>query len=255
MKRRTATKTTTRKLTLQMLQQRQLMAGDVTVQVSAGDLVVYGDSQSNNISVYQKQLGSSTWYVDGGYKAGFDTTVNGRKGAQIFRGVVDDIRIYTNDGSDWINIQNGRVRDELYVRTGNGNDGIYMTNVSTGRDVNVNLGGQPSQSLQDYIFMQDVIAGDDILVDGSQGRDIVILDDVIANDLIRVRTGDGNDSVKLSRSNADRFYGYLGAGNDQARLEMNELRRTHVSGGYGFDSLSLGGRAGRLGYFTTSSIT
>ena len=52
-----------RQLRVENLEQRQMMAGDVAVEVVNGDLVITGDSQDNNISVYQVSNGD--WVVSG----------------------------------------------------------------------------------------------------------------------------------------------------------------------------------------------
>lgn len=243
-----------RKLRLENLESRQMMAGNVAVSVSGGDLVVVGDNQPNEVSIYQKSPGSGTWYVDGFQQGGRDTTVNRRTGPQVFHGVRDDVRVYLNGGSDAVTLKNGKVPDELYVRTHSGNDYVWIENVSTRRDVNVDLGSSSSNTREDYLHMQRVTAGDDILVEGSRGRDVVIMDNVMAEDLIRARTGSGDDFVRASRSEADRFFADLGSGKDKIELQQDDFDYSWVYGGSGSDQLTLKNRGGSLGRLTRSSI-
>lgn len=243
-----------RHLSIEKLQKRELMAGDVTAYVTGGNLVISGDNSANSIEVYQKYVGSSTWYVDGVMKAGVDTTVNGRTAPQIFRGVYDDIRIYTKGGNDRIEMDKGRVRDQLYIRTGSGNDDVILENISTGRDVNIDLGRRYSNTVNDYVWMQGVKVGDDIRVRGSRGRDVVIVSHCDVKDDIVAHTGSGNDYVRIERTDADYFYAKLGSGNDTAILDDDDFNRTYVNGESGSDRLILRDRGGDLGRFSRRSI-
>jgi len=91
---------TNRKLTFQTLESRQLMAGNVSAAVINGDLVVKGDSHSNDIAIFQvMQQGQIIpgRYVISGLNG---TTINHGTGGFSATGVNRDFLVEMNLGGD-----------------------------------------------------------------------------------------------------------------------------------------------------------
>ena len=85
-----------RRLGLESLEGRQLMAGNVLVSVnSLGDLLITGDSQDNNIQIFHSmQQGAvipGKFLVTGAQNS--NTLINGQPDAQYFENVTHDIKI------------------------------------------------------------------------------------------------------------------------------------------------------------------
>ena len=104
------TRRSTRRLDVESLEQRELLAGDVTAFVSRGDLVVLGDNDSNNLTITE---------VGGTFTlTGIGTTINGMAAAQNFPGVTDDVRIYLRNGEDAVTLDDVDVPDDLLINGG-----------------------------------------------------------------------------------------------------------------------------------------
>jgi hypothetical protein len=88
-----------RRLRLEQLEPRQLLAGDVTVSVVGGTLFINGDSGDNSISI------SATANADEftiSSNDGGDTTINGGAGPVTLGGATGGIDISLSDGNDWL---------------------------------------------------------------------------------------------------------------------------------------------------------
>src|SRR5262245_28666331 len=86
------------RLELEQLEQRCLLAGNVTATVVCGNLFVVGDSQANDISIYQTTAG--TIKVVGN----FDTTVNSSGNPFETTCAVDDVIVSMGGGNDGVNM-------------------------------------------------------------------------------------------------------------------------------------------------------
>src|SRR5262252_3490029 len=98
---------TNRKLTFQTLESRQLMAGDVSVQVLNGDLVVKGNKLDNDVAIFQVMQQGQV--VPGRYFIGGlnGTTINGGINGFNATGVNRDFLIdMTQGGNDHLAIGN-----------------------------------------------------------------------------------------------------------------------------------------------------
>lgn len=71
-----------RQLQLESLESRQLMAGNVTVNLVAGEAKVVGDGQANGVWI--REISEGKYRVEGFAVGGVKTTVNGKAFADIY---------------------------------------------------------------------------------------------------------------------------------------------------------------------------
>jgi hypothetical protein len=209
-------------LGVESLEARDVPAGNVTVQVIGGDLVVTGDNASNGVLI--RQIGNGVYSVAGSNI----TTVNGSLLPRTFSGVFDDIRVnmnggndivdvrgavFTNNftvptdlvinggtGNDRIDIANAFVRDDVFVETGSGRDIVTTNFLVVNDDVTITKSAQVSGDF-DRIKVQNTTVGNagegTLLIDlNSSGNDQVYLYSLLT-DGINVRTRGGNDFVSM----------------------------------------------------------
>jgi hypothetical protein len=123
-----------RKLTFQSLENRCLMAGNVTAAVQNHSLVINGDNQNNDIEI--TQVGN------GQYKLGVGqfstTTINGKSTPQTFSGITADFKINMKGGNDIVVIDNAAqsvpvltLPGNLNVDLGTGSDVFYLESANT----------------------------------------------------------------------------------------------------------------------------
>lgn len=143
----------------------------VTAFESGGDLYINGDGASDMIQVYH--LGNDRIRIEG--ISGSGTTVNGQSRAQF--NVNDDIFIDLGNGNNWLDIRNlngGIDADYVRIRSGTGNDRLWMTGLSTTGDLRIESRG-----------------GND---------DIQVINSFVGNgrfDDLHINAGDGEDSIRV----------------------------------------------------------
>ncbi|MCU0879503.1 MAG: hypothetical protein MUF06_17125, partial [Pirellulaceae bacterium] len=82
-----------RRLFLEGLESRAMLAGDVSVDVSGGNLIIRGDNADNEITV--------TWVAEHTYEvAGVGTEINGDTDVFLARNVTNGIDVDLRDGDD-----------------------------------------------------------------------------------------------------------------------------------------------------------
>src|SRR5215217_6462163 len=101
--------------TIEPLERRVLLDGDVTASFSGGDLAVRANDADNHVRILQPRPGTIRVVgLD-------DTTVNGEESVE-FSGELDDVRIRTRrEGEDTIEIQGPiRIGGDVNARLGEG---------------------------------------------------------------------------------------------------------------------------------------
>lgn len=203
-----------RKLGLEQFESRQLMAGNVSVNVDlGGDLHITGDDLGNGVQIAQARtsLGTAirgTYFITGENAAGAATTINGQASV-IIRNVTDDVLIDLRGGADLLTTPSGAGRhffaDDVTINLGEGNNTVILRNISTFDDVAINGG-----SSNDQIFIEGGIIGNsvfnpdaDFTANTFGGFDGVSLRNTLVRDDVTVDTGLGDfaDSVSLLTGN------------------------------------------------------
>ena len=117
-----------RRLFLERLENRDLLAGNVSASVRGGDLVLRGDGAANQILLERTGNEVTITSLDG------ETTINGQEGPVVLSRVRDDFRINMGGGSDVLQFANAadevfRISGNLNIITGSGSDEISFSNV------------------------------------------------------------------------------------------------------------------------------
>ena len=194
-----------RKLFVESLENRSMLAGNVTASVSGADLIISGDNLSNTITV--ESFGPGVVQV-----RGFEnTSVNGVPNALRTFNVSGSINVRLNGGDDVIRVTNLVIQNNLFIDLGSGNNQALLGQ-STAAD-NARFGGTPSGAL----FIQD-----NQTVVGGTLADRVFESNLRVAGVGTLDLGDGDDNVTLDRpcgSGANVEYGgvfsvFTGAGTD-----------------------------------------
>jgi len=243
-----------RRLFAEGLENRALLAGNVTASVSGGTLTITGDAGGNGVSV--QEISAGRYWVTGFNVSGGATTVNGQNG-QIVSGVTNDINVDLNGGDDVfvmanraerradlasrlsggtagpitaspetpsasVDVGRTRVPGNLTINTDEGNDGVGTAAIVGSDDIKG----------FDYGGIANIITGDD--------NDRVIATFTMAFDDLLIQTGDGADSVNTSGSGAyDFLFADLGSGNDVFASSNSRGFHSQVYGGDGDDNIQV----------------
>jgi hypothetical protein len=159
-----------RSLSLEFLEDRRLLAGDITAQVIRGDLVIRGDNADNGVAITAGSI-AGTIVITGINAGGAATNVNGTaNGAITLSGFTDDFSIKLKGGNDIITISNLTVHDSLKLKLGEGNDSATFTGVTV---------------------------ADNAKIKGSRGVDSVTITNSIFEEL-GIRMGRDNDNLSIA---------------------------------------------------------
>jgi hypothetical protein len=260
-----------RKLRIEALERRAMLAGNVTVSVSGGTLNIRGDGEDNAIFVSEVEQGV---YAVVGFDdlEGNPTFVNGdENGVVVIGGVTRDINIDLKGGDDLLAIGNDEgdlldliaecelnfgeenedpeiesllevvpegsqtfVPRDLIIRTGDGNDQVALI-VAVSRTANINLGQH-----DDAIAVGDSQFGDDLIIKTDKGFDFVCVVDNVVGDQLNIQTGDDSDAVHVEGLEADNALIDTGKGHDEVGFFEASLDRTlSIKTGDGDDVVEL----------------
>ena len=112
--------------TLELLESRRLLAGDVSVEVVDGNLVMRGDRASNQIEVRKISDGTAALAIIGlAGEDGVPTTVNGAERIAV-DGVTGDVIAAMYRGDDLIYIHDADLPGAVKIRMGTGNDTVLV---------------------------------------------------------------------------------------------------------------------------------
>jgi hypothetical protein len=203
-------------LTIERLESRMALAGNITAIMVGDDLVITGDEQGNDLIFSTPSLGSTyDWALSGN-----DTTINGIDTSQEpvpFSGVIGNVVIRTGAGDDRLSV-NGflpmlTIQKALIVDMGLGSDAAHLFGGQIRNQVVVQLGdGHDTFSATHYGVSADMI----------------------------VRGGLGNDSIKVLLSSSRDLAIDAGEGFDHVRVESSQLRNsTLLDGGAEGDRLEI----------------
>jgi hypothetical protein len=265
---------TSRRLGLESLEGRQLMA-NVSAVVSSGDLVVTGDDDQNNIQIVQSMQNGAP--IAGRYfiTPQNGTTLNGQTGGQFFNNVnhninidlrgsndrltigsggldnnfvvPNDLNITMGGGADVVNVNHMAVRDDATIDTGDGNDSVTFKGTvgqvsgfdNGANDLTIRTGARC-----DNVLLQDTLVHRNINIDTGTDdfADFVTLNNVIdGNDgTVTINTGAGGDVVDIENCsiNNDLALG-TGAGNDSVTIRNTSVDELFAFLGTNDDSLTL----------------
>lgn len=243
LKNRSRRNSTSRRLALQPLEPRAMMAGDVTATVIDGNLQIVGDNLANDLTI--TPISAGKYRLTGIDAAGnATTTVNGRDALTV-AGVTGTVGVFMRDGADYLRF-NDMTGDpmsfpgDVILNGGRGNDWI------DGQDARTNglfqiQGGDGN----DLVNVLRLTAGS-LSVNGGAGDDFLNLGGAAVAHALHFDGGRGNDIQRL--------FGHVDIGgnlvmrdtdgNDRIDLGANDLRvggNVRISAGSGDDHVSISG--------------
>src|SRR5262245_20006272 len=219
-----------RKLGLERLESREVLAGNVHAFVSGGNLHIDGDSQANVILIEQSASKSFTITSRDG-----TTTINGKAGPLTFNGVRKNVQINLKGGNDVAELDGADagalvVKNGLFVEMGSGADQLLMNNVHVLR-LHVNMG-----------------SGNDLINIGDDGNSSGVM---VTKEAVVV-TGSGADDARFANSIFKRFLNLdMGANNDSTTIQGTTVsRRSVINGSSGRDTLNRENNHGKLKFLS-----
>ena len=272
-----------RRLGIESLEQKRLLAGDVMVGVTdGGTLLVQGDAESNGVVLTSGDQPGEFVLAGRPSADGEPTTINGTFDRVVVSGVSNGIRVRMGEGDDGVNIFNANVRGAVNVATGIGDDTVNIggpVDDSEGMNTLIRGGlnivtGDGSDSVR--IGRTGIArglnvatgAGDDYLAVGESrlrgvshlwtdgGDDVVNVFGTQAR-FVRLGVGAGADMVNLQNSVFTAIGVNAGMGDDEVSLNRVRARGAWFNGGEGQDSLQFDGpnRFGTLGVNGFESVS
>jgi len=266
-----------RNLFVEGLENRAMLAGNVTVAVSGGSLVITGDIAGNGVSV--QQLDNGKYFVTGFSVSGGNTTVNGSLAGKVVTGVTNDINVDLDGGNDVFvmsnrasrraelaaqlsggtagpiqpspqapssNVDPGltRVPKNLSVATEDGADGVGMTVRVGSNDLNggAHVGGVANLktgSGDDRVIVKNSTIFDDLLIDTAAGADNVDTSGSGTYDFLYATLGQGWDTFTSTNSWGYHSQIYGGNGNDTISVSnYNFTEEVFLHGGEGDNTIT-----------------
>ena len=213
------------------LEDRVLLAGNVTVAFNAaGDIVVTGDNAANEIQ-FEDNDG------DGSY------TIVGLNGTTVTSSAaVIAANIFDADDDNAMSMGAGLAAgDTLIVNLGKGNDYLGVIDRDSGGDLTVGINFTVNMGAgDDYVYIgrdvDDGINFGNVKIDLGAGNDGLEMHEFYA-DTLDVKAGDGDDNLDIGDFDAGSVSLSVGAGNDGIYLHEFGANSVVVSGGAGNDDM------------------
>ncbi len=266
------TLTPNRTLSFQQLEDRRLMAGDVSVVVKNGTINITGDNKDDAIVI--EQVGSGQYKIFG--TTGGNTTINKQSTPQTFTGVTGDFNIDLkggNDdvdfenvnfgqavtlprnltikdvGNDVMNVNNVNVLGNVSLTGGSGNRVISFDNtaISGGFSANLGSGGTILYFINASVGSPTVNAGknDTSIKLGNGGSIVEIFNAKFERDLTANMSSNNNDDsiFEVDGGTVGRNASVtMGNGTDHVSLNNFAIsEKLTVKTGNGNDQVALGG--------------
>lgn len=236
-----------KRLSVERLEDRSLMAGNVTAAVTGGVLVITGDASDNGVTVDYIQANNS-YQVIGTSQGGTNTTINSLDTSvagneQIFANVTKGIKITLNAGND--NLVFGAAATSTFVVTGGNVEidaGIGNDTVAIGRNGNAAGGAAPIENevnISKSLVVKLGLGNDTLtMTNTTVSKNLVIHGDPVSGN----GQADGNDSVTFPTT-------FTPAGGVLTNFPVQVGGKTTVQLGGGvdtFNALNLTSRGGML---------
>jgi len=242
--------TNSRRISLEMLERRSLLAGNITALVDGGSLVLTGDATANGVAIHQADTGK---YVVSGFGLdGSATLINGMNSPQVFSNITADLVIDLRDGDDVLVLSNNAAqRQSLADQLSGGTAGtIAASPVATNTNtVSANQVAVP-RNLQIQTGADDDGVALNVNVGGASGGYAVVSTGAGADTLLvktstfqrnlAFDTGDGADVVGISKTHVhDSLFATLGIGSDKFAMSGSSARAISVNASDGADTVQI----------------
>ena len=225
-------------LTMERLEDKNLLAGDVSVAIVNGDVHVQGDDAANHVRIVANPVDNQLVIVGLPSADGTDTTINGQSGPVLIDGLNRALAVRTGAGNDAVDLPGGRFQ-HVNVATGPGADLVRVGRPAGADEVaavegmdsqpgvvmqslNIHTGSGPDRVVENNLF----VAGNHRIAT-DRGADLVALGGGrdATTDPVDVRVG-GNLQVQLAEGD-DRL----------SAAQVQVAGHTHFNGGLGNDGV------------------
>lgn len=207
-----------RRLAAERLENRTLLAGNISASVHQGVLVLIGDGESNGVLV---RASADSLEVVGTDAGGSATTING-EASFTASGVTRGLAAWLGSGSDSVTLGDGgavSIPGAVVVGTGNGSDSI-SGGLNNGWRTVFTLGpGDDDVSLSNSALATLAITTD-VWGSANSGDDEVSLSDVSASLGAVIGTGGGDDSVEISGNSSFPLFLTIATGDGADRVNL-----------------------------------
>ncbi|MDX1944238.1 MAG: hypothetical protein SFU86_02445 [Pirellulaceae bacterium] len=214
-----------RRLGIEGLEARNLLAGLVQVEATGGNLLVRGDNVANQVVIVQLAAGQFAVVGLGGTEVAGGTNLNGNS-VRTFTGIAANIDVDLRGGDDILGIGNDaaalvdladyfgyegdlgdtdQLEDDLHallgaaagatldarnliLRLGEGDDGVGIVDVNIRQRIDANLG-----SGRNAFGVDSSTIGDDLILRGGSGIDDMLLFENDIAQMLDVHLGEGNN--------------------------------------------------------------
>jgi hypothetical protein len=168
---------------VERLEERRLLAGNVTAEALDGVLTIQGDSKGNRITLTTSTTGGQFRI------GGVDTTINGLSGSFDLAGVSGDVLINLGDGKNSLELSDMKLPGNLVIDTGRHGDLVRAQRVPVGGAITVRTG-----SGNDVVDFQGGSSGGNKRIVTDEGDDIVVIKGGKSLRLL-LDTGSGDDII------------------------------------------------------------
>jgi len=197
--------------TVQLLEQRALLAGNAIASLNGPHLTILGDADSNTVEI--TVLGGNV--VVRGLN---DTTVNGSSEFIVASGVNTiggNIFISLGDGDDTVLFsRNVNVTGKTDIRGGSGDDSIGSINATFGNGLDIH-----GKRGNDTISIQETDVTGRLWMKTRSGDDVISITDSTINGRLKIKSGVGSDAISVTGTTVShKFSIHAGMGQDDVSL-------------------------------------
>ena len=177
------------------LEQKQLLAGDVLVNVVHGVLTLEGDNLANQVVVTAGE-DPGTYVIHG--RDGTQLISGDADGAAevVVDGVRNGLRANLGGGDDVLVIHDAAFRGNVAINMGAGNDHVLVGVVPPAGDASLVDAELPPTD------MASVKVAQNLLINTGAGDDTVVVDNTVAHGGLVVAAGAGDDTVRIGHPDA-----------------------------------------------------
>lgn len=211
-----------RKLKMESLEKRELMAANVTAEVSGGSLIIQGTSAADYVVVDVLSTNTRVW-------------ANGKRILQVPTSSYSSLDAKMGDGNDNLRVllASRTGMNRIDVNMGRGSSENLSVEVGRANVVNVNA----DQSVATDIFLRKSSIDTVMANFGNDGGNDWLSINECSINYLETGMGGGNDAFGVSRTSINRAKVNLGSGNDlfQIWTTDSQIANGFVDGGTGRD--------------------
>lgn len=202
-----------RRCSFESLENRRMLAGDLSVIIFKGKLAIIGDRLDNAVSLTAGMQPNQV-VVSGMTAGGSATGINGTpNGTVTLPNFVGDLKIAMKDGNDSVTINNLPIKGNTKINMGKGIDVLTINGSTAGGKTKINTGS---------------------------GSDMLTVSSSVVKGTAKIKTKGGNDMVVITNTTFRTLDTKLGKGNDMVAISGTTAAKTILNGGKGVNTFTNG---------------